>query len=55
MLRALKEMPETFGTEELIERIILLSKLEAGMVDAKAGRVLSLDEMRAHVRDRWLK
>jgi hypothetical protein len=55
VLRTLKEMPETFGTEELIERIILLSKVEAGIADAKAGRVLSLDEMRAHIRDRLQK
>jgi len=52
VLRTLKEMPETFNTEELIERLILLSKVEAGMADARAGRTLSIEEMRAHIRFR---
>lgn len=55
VLRTLKEMPETFNTEELIERLILLSKVEAGMGDANAGRTLSIEEMREHIRARWSK
>jgi hypothetical protein len=52
VLRTLREMPDTFHTEELIERLILLSKLGAGMADAKAGRTLSIEEMREHIRFR---
>ncbi len=55
VLRTLKDMPETFNTEELIERLILLGKVEAGMADAKAGRTLSMEEMREHIRARWSK
>lgn len=54
-LRNLREMPDTFHTEELIERLILLSKVEAGMADAKAGRTLSIEEMREHIQAKWAK
>lgn len=55
VLRTLREMPDTFHTEELIERLILLSKVEAGMADAKAGRTLSIEEMREHIQAKWAK
>lgn len=48
-------MPENFVAEDLIERIILLNKIERGIADAKAGRTLTLDEMREHIRERWAK
>jgi predicted transcriptional regulator len=48
-------MPDTFHTEELIERIILLSKVKAGMADAKAGRTLSMEEMREQIQAKWAK
>lgn len=55
VLRTLKDMPETFQTEELIERLILLSKVEAGKADALAGRTMTMDKMREHIRARWSK
>ncbi len=55
VLRTLKEMPERFAAEDLIERIVLLQKVEEGMADAKAGRVFTLDEMRAHIQAKWSK
>ncbi|MFT3884095.1 MAG: hypothetical protein QM724_01310 [Flavobacteriales bacterium] len=48
-------MPERFDADELIERIVLLQKVEEGLADAKAGRVLSMAEMRAHIERKWLK
>lgn len=54
-LHTLREMPDTFHTEELIERIILLSKVKAGMADAKAGRTLSMEEMRERIQAKWAK
>ncbi|MBX2980901.1 MAG: hypothetical protein KF905_16560 [Flavobacteriales bacterium] len=55
VLRTLREIPDTFHTEELIERLILLSKVEAGMADAKAGRTLRIEEMREHIQAKWAK
>jgi hypothetical protein len=55
VLRTVKDMPDTFQTEELIERLILLSKVEAGKEDALAVRTLTMDQMREHIRARWSK
>lgn len=55
VLRTLKEMPEQFDADELIERIVLLQKVEEGLADAKAGRVLTMAEMRAHIERKWSK
>lgn len=55
VLRTLKELPERFDADELIERIVLLQKIEEGLTDAKAGRTLSLAEMRAHIERKWSK
>ena len=53
VLRSLKELPERFDADELIERIVLLQKVEEGLADAKAGRVFTLDQMRAHIQRKW--
>lgn len=55
VLRTLKEMPERFDADELIERIVLLQKVEEGLADTKVGRVLSMAEMRAHIERKWSK
>lgn len=55
VLHTLREMPDSFRTEDLIERLILLSRIEAGMADAKAGRTLTIEQMREHIRARWSK
>lgn len=55
VLKTLKELPERFAAEVLIERIILLHKVEEGMTDAKAGHVLSMEQMREHIRAKWSK
>lgn len=53
VLKTLREMPERFAAEDLIERIVLLQKVEEGIADAKAGRIFTLDEMRAHIQAKW--
>ncbi len=55
VMRTLREMPERFAAEDLIERIVLLQKMEEGMADVKAGRVFTMDEMRAHIQAKWSK
>ena len=55
VLKTLKEMPERIAVDDLIERIVLLHKVEEGMADVKAGRVHTLKEMRAHIQGKWSK
>lgn len=55
VLKSLKELPERFDVDELIERIVLLQKVDEGIMDAKAGRVHTLAEMRSHIERKWSK
>ena len=53
ILRTLKDMPEAFEVEDLIERFLLLSKIESGKADALDGRVHSMAEMREEFKRKW--
>ncbi|MBP8822990.1 MAG: hypothetical protein KBH07_05065 [Flavobacteriales bacterium] len=55
VLKTLKELPDRFDVDDLIERIVLLQKVEEGIADAKAGRVSTLEEMRSHIERKWSK
>ena len=48
------EMPESFSAEQLIERIILLNKVEEGLKQAEEGKVYSI-EKKKKMNKRWLK
>ena len=50
----LETLPENLLVEDLIERIILLSKIEQGMAEAKAGKGISIEAMQKKVRS-WSK
>jgi predicted transcriptional regulator len=47
-------MPESFSAEQLIERIILLNKVEEGLKQAEEGKVYSIEESKK-MNKRWLK
>jgi len=47
-------LPEEFESEELIDRIILLDKIQQGLKDSEEGRIYSEEE--ASIRlEKWLK
>ena len=54
IIRSMKNLPENVLVDELIERIILLSKIEQGMAEAKAGKGISIEAMQKKVRS-WSK
>ena len=41
----LNEMPEQFSTEEMLDHIFTLSKIERGLRDVEAGRVVSHEDV----------
>lgn len=47
LLSALEEMPENFSAEELIERIVLMEKIERGLDDILKERFYTLEEIEA--------
>jgi predicted transcriptional regulator len=45
VIEAVKEMPQDFELEVLIERLIFIEKVEEGIKDANEGRVMSHEDV----------
>ncbi|GAA4210107.1 hypothetical protein GCM10022289_36930 [Pedobacter jeongneungensis] len=54
IIDALKEMPDEFSADELIERILLLQKIDSGLQQVAEGKVLS-EEQAEQKLEKWLK
>ena len=54
LLKSIKSMPEKFSLDEIMDRIILLEKIEAGLQDSVAGKTKSTKEAKAKLKI-WLK
>ena len=50
----LDQLPEEFSIDELVERLILIEKVERGIKDVNAGRIISHEEMQKRV-ETWFK
>ena len=55
VLLTLKDLPDPFPAEDLIERLLLLQKVERGLADVRAGRTKSQDEVKEALAQRWSK
>lgn len=44
--QALDRLPDNATVEEAMERLLFLSKIEQGIAEANAGRILSSEEVR---------
>ncbi|PKN11787.1 MAG: hypothetical protein CVU69_10610 [Deltaproteobacteria bacterium HGW-Deltaproteobacteria-4] len=49
----LTSLPETVDSEEVMYRLYLLEKIEAGEKDLREGRVVSHDEAMERLARRW--
>lgn len=54
ILRTVQDLPDHFSIDELLDRILLLQKVEIGREQSKAGLTYSTDEAKAKLA-RWLK
>jgi hypothetical protein len=54
VLSAVKEMPDSFDTAQLFDRILLLKKIEEGKSQIKNGKGLTTDQARKKLK-KWLK
>ena len=55
VLHTLKDLPDPFVAEDLIERILLLQKVQRGLADVQAGRTKSQEEVKEALMQRWSK
>ena len=54
VLSAVRNMPDTFETIHLFDRILLINKVEEGRQQLKAGKGLSTEEAKKKLK-KWLK
>jgi hypothetical protein len=54
VLAAIEDMPDTFGTNELFERILFLKKIEEGRKQAKEDKTYTTEEAKEKLR-KWLE
>ena len=55
VLETLNSLPEDFATEELIERLIFIDKVEKGLQDVEEGRTMTFDEAKKRFEQKWSK
>ena len=54
LLSSMKELPESFSAEEIIDKIIVLQKIDMGLEQSKIGKVVSETNARKRLK-KWLK
>jgi hypothetical protein len=54
VLNALGEFPREFALDELMEKLIVLEKIELGLKDVAEGNTMSHQELKTDVK-KWLK
>lgn len=54
VISSLKDMPEQFSIDELMDKLILLQKIEKGLEQSKAGEVYTTQEVKDMLQ-RWPK
>ncbi|WP_208645597.1 hypothetical protein [Mucilaginibacter endophyticus] len=54
VLKTVNELPGEFSFEEILDRLMLLNKIEIGIEQSNKGEVLSTDEAKKSL-GKWLK
>ena len=53
-IEVIKSLPEEFSIEELMDRLILLNKIEAGLRQAEQGETFTTDQAKKVMKE-WSK
>jgi len=54
LMRTLENLPEDFSMDDLLDRIILLQKIEIGMEQSQAGHIHSTKQAKERLK-KWLE
>jgi len=54
VLQSINDLPDTFSIEEIIDRIVLLQKVEIGLEQGRKGKNMATSEAKTHLK-KWLK
>lgn len=55
VLETLDALPNEFSTEELIDKLLFIEKVEKGLNDVKQGKIVSLEETKNRINKKWSK
>lgn len=55
VIETLDSLPEEFNTEELIEKLLFIEKVEIGMKDVSEGKTMSIKEAKKRFENKWSK
>ena len=53
VIETLESLPEEFSTEELMDKLLFIEKVEQGMKDVEEGKVISIEEAKNRLNDKW--
>ena len=53
VIETLEKLPNEFSTEELIDKLLFVEKVDQGMKDAEEGKVISLEEAKDRMNSKW--
>ena len=54
VIKTISRLPEKFSLDELVEKMIVLEKIEKGLEDSDNNNVLTEDELEAKIKE-WSK
>ena len=52
--KTVDRLPEEFTVDQIVEQLVILNKIEEGLMDVEEGRVYSTDQVKQELK-RWLK
>ncbi|MEQ8471413.1 MAG: hypothetical protein RIC35_09510 [Marinoscillum sp.] len=53
VLETLEQLPDEFSTEELIDKLLFVEKVEQGLRDVEEGKVISLNTAKERFNAKW--
>ena len=54
IIKVINELPDVIKLDDLIEKLIIIEKIEVGLNDIKEGRVVSHQEVKKRIK-KWSK
>lgn len=54
LLQTISDLPETFSLDDLLDRILLLQKIDIGLEQSEAGQTNTTDQAKDKLK-KWLK
>jgi predicted transcriptional regulator len=54
LVQVIKELPREFNLDDLMEKLVVLEKIEMGLNDVRNGRTVSHEKVKKEVK-KWLK